>query len=80
MTNNLTREQWMLANALAGVVNAVGEREEREAINLDSNYVANVASELSRICSRLAIEDTVQILETALDNFKAIRGSDIHQN
>lgn len=72
MTTNLTREQCILANALAGAINAcnapfcVGEREEREEINRDPDYVENVASELSRLCSRMAIEDAMEILERAL--------------
>lgn len=76
MTTNLTREQWMLANALAGAINAcnapfcVGEDEEQEEINRDPNYIDSVASELSRLCSRMAIEDTLQLLEAALDKYR----------
>lgn len=76
MTTNVTREQWMLANALAGVVNAcnapfcVGEHEGQEEINRDQNYIDSVALELSRLCSRFAIEDTVQLLEKALDKYQ----------
>jgi hypothetical protein len=72
MTSNLTREQWMLANSLAGVVNAsnapfcVGECEQREEINRDPHYIDNVATQLSQLCGRMALEDTVQLLETAL--------------
>jgi hypothetical protein len=77
VTTNLTREQWILANALAGIVNAcnapfcVGEFEEREEINRDPHYIDNVASELSRLCSRMAIEDTLHLLETALGKCEA---------
>jgi hypothetical protein len=73
MTTNLTREQWMLASALAGIVNAsnapfcVGECEEQEEVDRDPHYIDNVAAELSRRCSRMALEDTVQLLERALD-------------
>jgi hypothetical protein len=62
----------MVANALAGVVNAanapfcVGESEKREEINLDPHYIDNVARQLSKLCGRMALEDTVQILETAI--------------
>ena len=81
MTTSLTREQWMLANALAGIINAcnapfcVGEREEREEINREPDYIDNVASELSRLCSRMAIEDTVQVLERALDKLEIVSQS-----
>jgi hypothetical protein len=72
MTTTVTREQWMLAQLLAGAVNAcnapfcVGKGEQKEEVNRDRNYVANVAAELARLCSPMAIEDAVQVLEEAL--------------
>jgi hypothetical protein len=72
MTTTVTREQWMLANAFAGVINAcnapfsVGEGEEQEEVNRDPNYIDNLASELARRCSPMAIEDAIQVLEAAL--------------
>jgi hypothetical protein len=63
----------MIANALAGVVNAanvpfcVGEKEKREAVNHDPNYIDNVATQLSQLCGRMALEDAVRLLEMALD-------------
>lgn len=73
MSTNLTREQWMLANALAGIVNAcnapfcTNEHEKREEINRDPHYIDNVAGQLSQRCGRMAIEDTILILERALN-------------
>lgn len=72
MTTTVSREQWMLARSLAGSINAcnapfcVGEGEGQEEINRDPNYIDNVASELARQCSRMAIEDAIQVLEAAL--------------
>lgn len=75
MNTNPTREQWMLAQALAGVIQAcnapfcadpMGEPEE---INRDPHYIDNVATRLSELCSRMAIEDAMEVLERALDKF-----------
>jgi len=62
----------MLANSLAGAINAcnapfcVRDGEEREEVNRDPHYIENVASEISRLCGQMAIEDAIQVLEAAL--------------
>lgn len=68
---NVSREQWMLARSLAGAVNACNapfcvNEDGIEEVNRDQTYVSNVALELSSLCSRMAIEDTMQILDRAL--------------
>jgi hypothetical protein len=61
----------MLAQALAGAINAAnapfccGESELEEEVNRDPSYLENVAIEVSRLCGKMALEDTIQILERA---------------
>jgi hypothetical protein len=75
MNTNPTREQWMLAQALAGVIHACNapfcydEIGEPEEINRDPRYIDNVATRLAELCSRMAIEDTMELLEKALEKF-----------
>jgi hypothetical protein len=71
MANNTTLEQWMLAQSLAGAIRACNapfccEDDEEEEVNRDRSYVENVASELAGLCSPMAIEDAIQVLECAL--------------
>lgn len=82
MTTIPTREQWMIATALAGVVNAANapfcysEHEAEEEVNRDSDYIDNVATQLSELCGRMALEDTVQLLERAIEILSLRKGSE----
>src|SRR5207249_951466 len=78
MNSDLTREQWMLAQALAGVIQACNAPfcadplgEEPEEVNRDPLYLDKVATRLSQLCSRMMIEDVIDLLEITLDKFPA---------
>lgn len=68
----LTREQWMLAHSLAGVIQACNapfctSEDEKEAETTNNpDYVKNVAKELAGLCSRMMLEDVIAVLEEAL--------------
>jgi hypothetical protein len=68
----ITREQWMLAQVLAGAVMACNapfcaDDGEEEAINSDRDYIDNVAAELAERTSIMALEDAISVLEKALE-------------
>lgn len=72
MARAISREQWMLATALAGAVNTCNAPfcampiTEQEAVNRDPGTIDAVAAELARQSSRMAIEDAIDVLEQAL--------------
>jgi hypothetical protein len=67
-----TREQWMIAHALAGAVNAlnapfcIGPWETTSEATHDPSYCTNVALELAKLCTPMALEDAIDILNMAI--------------
>lgn len=69
-----TREQWMIAHALAGVVQALNaafvwneEWGEREAVNDDPGYEERVAEIVAEQCDHMAIDDAIGVLRRAYE-------------
>ena len=67
-----TREQWMIALAVSGVVQALNapfctsHDEVVEAVNADPFYIENVAKKVGELCSHMQIEDTITVLQESL--------------
>ncbi len=72
--NGPTREQWIIAVTLSGSINATNSlfcsRDgEQEEVNKDPGCIDAIATELTKHSSRMAIEDTITILNAALTKF-----------
>jgi hypothetical protein len=69
-----TREQWMLALALSGVVQALNaafvvneEWAEQEAVNADPDYEDRVAALVAEQCDPMMIDDAIGVLQRAYE-------------
>ena len=70
-SENLTREQWMIAVAFSGAVQALNAPfcsydNEEEAVNAQPDYIPNVGKKIGELCGRMQIEDAISVLEEAL--------------
>jgi hypothetical protein len=70
---NLNRERFILATVLSTAVMAVNaafcvdpETAEKESINADSEYLDKLAGLVAAHTSRMAVEDTIAVLENVL--------------
>ncbi len=66
----MTREQFILGQAIAGVVIAsnppfCSENIEQQEVLKDPDYIKNVAEIISDQCSVMMIQDMIEILECA---------------
>lgn len=74
MARVISREQWMLATALAGAVNTCNAPfcampiTAEEAVNRDPGTIDAVAAELARQSSRMATEDAIPVCRETLGN------------
>jgi len=71
----ITREQHILGTAASGVIAALnapyckGLGEEAEEVNVDPDYIGNVAEVIANLSSRMQVESAIAVLNAALNRF-----------
>lgn len=71
----ITREQHILGTATSGVLAALnapfgkGPGEDAEEVNVDPDYIGNVAEVIASLSSRMQVESAIAILNAALNRF-----------